>query len=73
MMIVNKNVLFADSQYRNSMNLALLNLQEGGVLREMKHKWWKEMHGGGACNVRFTLAISKYVLTKHINRCICRI
>ncbi|KAL0879832.1 hypothetical protein ABMA27_002372 [Loxostege sticticalis] len=39
-----------NSQYRNSMNLALLNLQEGGVLREMKHKWWKEMHGGGACN-----------------------
>ncbi|XP_063826529.1 glutamate receptor ionotropic, kainate 2-like [Ostrinia nubilalis] len=39
-----------NSAYRNSMNLALLNLQEAGVLREMKHKWWKEMHGGGACN-----------------------
>ncbi|XP_038214236.1 glutamate receptor ionotropic, kainate 2-like [Zerene cesonia] len=38
-----------NSQYRHSMNLALLNLQESGVLREMKHRWWKEKHGGGAC------------------------
>ncbi|CAH0720303.1 unnamed protein product, partial [Brenthis ino] len=37
------------SEYRQALNLALLNLQEAGVLREMKHRWWKEMHGGGAC------------------------
>lgn len=40
-----------DSEYRQALNLALLNLQESGVLREMKHKWWKEKHGGGACKV----------------------
>ncbi|XP_063622101.1 glutamate receptor ionotropic, kainate 2-like [Cydia splendana] len=39
-----------DSPYRQALNLALLKLQESGELRAMKHKWWKEMHGGGACN-----------------------
>ncbi|CAK1541962.1 unnamed protein product [Leptosia nina] len=38
-----------NSQYRHSLNLALLNLQERGVLREMKYRWWQEKHGGGAC------------------------
>ncbi|OWR53304.1 ionotropic glutamate receptor subunit ia [Danaus plexippus plexippus] len=38
-----------NSPYRQALNLALLNLQEAGILREMKHRWWKEMHGGGAC------------------------
>ncbi|KAM3960066.1 glutamate receptor ionotropic, kainate 2 [Aphomia sociella] len=42
--------LLDNSPYRQELNLALLNLQEGGVLREMKHKWWNEKHGGGACN-----------------------
>ncbi|XP_059045609.1 glutamate receptor ionotropic, kainate 2-like [Achroia grisella] len=40
-----------NSPYRHQLNLALLNLQESGVLREMKYKWWNEKHGGGACNV----------------------
>lgn len=39
-----------NSTYRQALNLALLNLQERGVLREMKHIWWKEKHGGGSCN-----------------------
>ncbi|XP_022124667.2 glutamate receptor ionotropic, kainate 2 [Pieris rapae] len=38
-----------NSPYRHSLNLALLNLQESGVLREMKYRWWNEKHGGGAC------------------------
>ncbi|XP_068617479.1 glutamate receptor ionotropic, kainate 2-like [Battus philenor] len=38
-----------NSAYRQAMNLALLNLQEAGELREMKQRWWTEMHGGGAC------------------------
>ncbi|XP_045536085.1 glutamate receptor ionotropic, kainate 2 [Papilio machaon] len=38
-----------NSEYRQAMNLALLNLQEAGELREMKQRWWQEMHGGGAC------------------------
>lgn len=53
---------FPDSEYRQAMNLALLNLQETGVLREMKYRWWKEMHGGGACQVRARDARSN---TKH--------
>lgn len=40
-----------DSTYRQAMNLALLNLQEAGILREMKRSWWIEKHGGGACKV----------------------
>ncbi|XP_041970526.1 glutamate receptor ionotropic, kainate 2-like [Aricia agestis] len=38
-----------NSVYRQALNLALLNLQEAGVLRNMKQSWWKEKHGGGAC------------------------
>ncbi|XP_023936154.2 glutamate receptor ionotropic, kainate 3-like, partial [Bicyclus anynana] len=38
-----------NSPYRHALNLALLSLQEDGVLRDMKRRWWKEMHGGGAC------------------------
>ncbi|XP_039755197.1 glutamate receptor ionotropic, kainate 3-like [Pararge aegeria] len=38
-----------NSSYRHALNLALLALQEDGVLRDMKRRWWKEMHGGGAC------------------------
>lgn len=43
-----------DSEYRQALNLALLNLQEAGVLREMKNTWWNEKHGGGACKVRLS-------------------
>lgn len=43
-----------DSTFRNAMNLALLNLQEAGELREMKLSWWKQRHGGGACKVSHT-------------------
>lgn len=38
-----------NSTYRQAMNLALLSLQEAGVLREMQLSWWNEKHGGGAC------------------------
>lgn len=48
------SVSCADSEYRQALNLAFLNLQESGVIREMKHKWWKEKHGGGACKVSQT-------------------
>ncbi|RVE41858.1 hypothetical protein evm_013502 [Chilo suppressalis] len=40
-----------NSTYRHAMNLAMLNLQEKGVLRDMKHEWWTQKHGGGACQV----------------------
>ncbi|XP_026736704.1 probable glutamate receptor, partial [Trichoplusia ni] len=38
-----------DSQFRQALNLGLLNLQEAGALRDMQQTWWKEKHGGGAC------------------------
>ncbi|XP_030033794.2 glutamate receptor ionotropic, kainate 2 [Manduca sexta] len=38
-----------DSRYRQGLNLALLNLQEAGTLREMINTWWNERNGGGAC------------------------
>ncbi|KAJ2950838.1 hypothetical protein O0L34_g5181 [Tuta absoluta] len=40
------------SPYRQELNLALLRLQESGKLREMKHSWWKERNGGGACKAK---------------------
>ncbi|XP_034829420.2 glutamate receptor ionotropic, kainate 3-like [Maniola hyperantus] len=38
-----------NSTYRHALNLALLGLQEQGKLGDMKRRWWKERHGGGAC------------------------
>nr|XP_022912678.1 glutamate receptor ionotropic, kainate 2-like [Onthophagus taurus] len=39
-----------NSPYRHDINTAVLKLQEEGVLSRLKTKWWKEMHGGGACD-----------------------
>lgn len=40
-----------DSPYRTSINEAILRLQENGILRKLKDKWWKQERGGGQCNV----------------------
>jgi len=37
-----------DSPYRSPISSAILQLQEGGVLRRMKEKWWR-LIGGGRC------------------------
>ncbi|XP_045135922.1 glutamate receptor ionotropic, kainate 2-like isoform X2 [Portunus trituberculatus] len=37
------------SPYRTLINAAVLKLQEGGVLHELKRRWWKEKRGGGTC------------------------
>ncbi|XP_055907336.1 glutamate receptor ionotropic, kainate 2-like isoform X2 [Eupeodes corollae] len=39
-----------NSPYRDVLSLAILELQEQGVLAKMKTKWWKEKRGGGACS-----------------------
>lgn len=44
-------VIVVDSPYRTAISGAVLKLQEDGSLQSMKTKWWKEMHGGGACKV----------------------
>lgn len=33
-----------DSPYRTHVSQAVLKLQEDGVLRELKEKWWVEMN-----------------------------
>lgn len=43
--------LFIDAPYRGAINQAVLKLQQEGKLNILKDKWWKEMHGGGACDV----------------------
>ena len=35
--------------YKNLLDSAILQLQEGGVLFKLKTKWWKQKRGGGAC------------------------
>lgn len=42
---------FLDSPYRTAISGAVLKMQEDGRLHMLKEKWWKEMHGGGSCNV----------------------
>ncbi|RZF39362.1 hypothetical protein LSTR_LSTR000883 [Laodelphax striatellus] len=39
-----------NSPYRTAISGAVLKMQESGKLQELKNKWWKEMHGGGACD-----------------------
>lgn len=39
-----------DWPYRDKFNNALLELQEQGVLAQLKQKWWNEV-GAGVCNV----------------------
>ncbi|XP_044590291.1 glutamate receptor ionotropic, kainate 3-like isoform X2 [Cotesia glomerata] len=36
--------------YRNLLNTAVLQLQESGILSELKKKWWNEKRGGGGCS-----------------------
>ncbi|KAG5874608.1 hypothetical protein JTB14_018818 [Gonioctena quinquepunctata] len=38
-----------NSPYRNDLSLAVLQLQEKGILTNLKIKWWKEKRGGGKC------------------------
>lgn len=40
------------SPIRESLNAAVLQLQETGVLATLKHKWWSVKNGGGMCNAR---------------------
>ena len=41
-MLITENLLFPflDSQFRESLNLGLLDLEEDGVLDKIKSKWW---------------------------------
>ncbi|XP_014297240.1 glutamate receptor ionotropic, kainate 2 isoform X2 [Microplitis demolitor] len=36
--------------YRNKLNTAVLQMQESGILSELKKKWWNEKRGGGSCS-----------------------
>ncbi|XP_063982898.1 glutamate receptor ionotropic, kainate 2-like [Diachasmimorpha longicaudata] len=35
--------------YRDKLNTAVLQMQESGLLAQLKDKWWKEKRGGGKC------------------------
>lgn len=37
--------------YRTKLSEAILSLQESGKLEVLKNRWWKEKHGGGACDI----------------------
>jgi len=39
-----------NSPYYESINNAVLQLQEDGTLTKLKRKWWYQKHGGGACS-----------------------
>lgn len=54
-------LMVLDSPYRGEINKVVLKLQEEGKLNELKKKWWKEMHGGGACDVIQTNIIMVYL------------
>ncbi|XP_011872400.1 PREDICTED: glutamate receptor ionotropic, kainate 2-like isoform X2 [Vollenhovia emeryi] len=38
-----------DSPYLHSINTAVLKLSEGGIIQEIKKKWWTQKRGGGRC------------------------
>ena len=39
------------SLYRVPISSAILQLQEAGRLHVLKNRWWKQMRGGGKCDV----------------------
>ncbi|CAG2182762.1 unnamed protein product, partial [Oppiella nova] len=41
--------LITSSLYRTPLSEAIVKLQETGVLRELKIRWWSQKSGGGAC------------------------
>ena len=43
--------LIAGSPYRGIISGAVLKLQESGKLSQLKDLWWKQMDGGGSCEV----------------------
>merc|ERR1719495_922533 len=43
------------SPYTKAISDGTLALQEKGILQQLKHKWWKEMHGAGNCIVSIEL------------------
>ena len=40
------------SHFRVPIDRAILQLQEEGVLHELKNRWWKERRGGGQCDTK---------------------
>ena len=40
---------FQGSKYRQNVTEGILKLQETGVLRTLKERWWKQKYGGGSC------------------------
>src|SRR5438270_860343 len=40
----------ADSPYRGLISDTIIKLQEGGILHELKNRWWKQKRGGGKCD-----------------------
>ena len=38
-----------DSPYTAAISAGVLSLQEDGVLKELKIKWWEKERGGGSC------------------------
>ena len=43
--------MLADSPYTAAISAGVLKLQEDGILKELKIKWWEKMRGGGSCKV----------------------
>ena len=41
--------MLKSSPYKDLIDGAIIELQEGGVLFRLKTKWWKQKRGGGAC------------------------
>jgi len=44
-----------DSPFYEPINSALLQLQEDGVLNQLKRKWWYQKHGAGVCSSTVSL------------------
>ena len=45
-------ICYSDSPYTAAISAGVLSLQERGVLKELKIKWWEKERGGGSCQVK---------------------
>ena len=60
-MSTDKTVYVLDSPYYEQINSAVLQLQEAGVLKHLKVKWWYGQPSGGAC--RHMVSLIKKILS----------
>ena len=52
--IIKAPIFILGSSYRETLNVALLELQEEGIVNSLENKWWRNQND---CHLKFALLI----------------